>query len=506
MTAAGGTPERQHWSLRNRSVENLHPVTRMVLRWGFIAILTVAAFHRSLASAWATTVGGGFGSYVWLVPIAAVLAAIGIARRHRTELPIHDRQTDIIVATMGLVMALLVHAVLLQRYSLYFHMLRLDLVAMWLFIVSASVAMFGLRPVIRFGWAWLVLFMVFPLPYYVMVIVLGGNRLAAGVGTMVIAATATATAVGRRVSRGMVGSNLAWLVGLVILGFMAVFLPNAQLITYQYVPALTSICLVASLMFLLDRRGMPKRVLDRKLEPLAARQIWSAVPLVLVIAVLLSLVRLPDLGLAPAARVPAMDFAEPPKAPPGWRVVDTQRYDWVSRFYGRGALLIRQKMVAETGNPAYDKFSRPRTVMVDSVTTPRPFSLNVYPSRMLYRVNGIRLSELRPADLGYGVSADLFSVIDDRLLVTWDGLQWTWTNGVVGQRILVAAVDNHEDWAPFPQPTGGVAPTLNSLFTVLFRGNSAEATDDPNMKDDDLLTDFGHALVRAQLEPLGVAP
>ncbi|CDO09743.1 hypothetical protein C1S82_08290 [Mycolicibacterium cosmeticum] len=506
MTAAGGTPVRQRWSLRNRSVENLHPVTRMFWRWGFIAILTVVAFHRSLASAWATTVGGGFGGYVWLVPIAALLAAIGIARRNRTELPIHDRQTDIIVATMGLVMALLVHGVLLQRYSLYFHLLRLDLVAMWLFIVSASVAMFGLRPVIRFGWAWLVLFMVFPLPYYVTVILLGGNRLAAGVGTMVIAAAATATAVGRKVSRGMVGSNLAWLVGLVMLGFMAVFMPNAHLITYQYVPALTSICLVASLMFLADRWGLPKRVLDRKLEPLAARQIWSAVPLVLVIAALLSVVRLPEVGLAPAVRVEAMDFGAPLKAPPGWRILETQRYDWVTRFYGRGAVLVRQKMVAETGNPVYDKFSRPRTIMVDSVTTLRPFSLNVYPSRMLYRINGIRLSGVRPADLGYGVPADLFSVIDDRLLVTWDGLQWTWTNGEVGRRILAIAVDNHEDWAPFPQPTGGVAPTLNSLFTVLFRGNSAAANEDPDIKDDDLLTEFGHALVRAQMEPLGVAP
>jgi len=304
----------------------------------------------------------------------------------------------------------------------------------------------------------------------------------------------------------MVGSNLAWLVGLVMLGFMAVFMPNAHLITYQYVPALTSICLVASLMFLADRWGLPKRVLDRKLEPLAARQIWSAVPLVLVIAALLSVVRLPEVGLAPAVRVEAMDFGAPLKAPPGWRILETQRYDWVTRFYGRGAVLVRQKMVAETGNPVYDKFSRPRTIMVDSVTTLRPFSLNVYPSRMLYRINGIRLSGVRPADLGYGVPADLFSVIDDRLLVTWDGLQWTWTNGEVGRRILAIAVDNHEDWAPFPQPTGGVAPTLNSLFTVLFRGNSAAANEDPDIKDDDLLTEFGHALVRAQMEPLGVAP
>lgn len=491
---------------RMTSTQTWHPVTRLVKRWAYILTLTGYAFHDTLRSAWATTVGGGFGGYVWVVPIAAALAAIGIARRNRTELPIHDRQTDVIVGFMGLVLALLVHGVLLPRYALYFHLLRLDLVALWLFVVSAGVALFGLRPIMRFGWAWLILLMIFPLPYYLIVILLGGNRVAAGIGTMVIAATATAAAVGRRTSRAMVGSNLAWLVGLLILGTMAVFFPNASLHTYQYFPSITSICLVGSVMYLAARRGAPKRMLGRKLEPLAAKQIWSAVPVVLVVAVLLSLVRLPAIGLAPPLQVNAMNFNEPLKPPHGWHIIESQEYDWVSRFYGRGAKLLRQKMVADSGDTRHDKLGRPRTIVVDTVTTLRPFSLNVYPTRMIYRVNGIRLSGTRPVDLGYGQGADLFSVVDDRILVTWDGLQWTWTNGAMGRRVLAIAVDNHEDNAPFPQPTGGVVATLNSMFTVLFRGNAAVRDTNPNMKDDDLLTEFGHNLVRAQLEPLGYKP
>ncbi len=51
-----------------------------------------------------------------------------------------------------------------------------------------------------------------------------------------------------------------------------------------------------------------------------------------------------------------------------------------------------------------------------------------------------------------------------------------------------------------------LGPTLNSMFTVLFRGNSAAYGADPNLKDDRLLTEFAHGLVRAQLEPLGVKP
>jgi hypothetical protein len=201
-----------------------------------------------------------------------------------------------------------------------------------------------------------------------------------------------------------------------------------------------------------------------------------------------------------------MRFDAPLTPAAGWHAADSHDYRWVSRIYGPGAHLLRQTMVADVGDPRFDKFGRPRTVVVDALTSARPLSLGVFPPRLVYHVDKIRLSDARAADLGYGVKADLFSAIDDKLLVTWDAAQWTWTNGTISQRVLVIAVDNHEDDAPFPQPTGALASTLNSLFTVLFRGNSAVYGADPIDKDDQFLTEFAHGLVRAQLEPLGVKP
>src|SRR5829696_4237253 len=127
-----------------------HPTARVALRWAFIGGLTIAAFWASLVSLAMTTRGGGLNGYLWMVPVAAILAAQGVARRPRTELPIHDRQTDIIVGIMGLVFALLLHGVLLQRYALYFHLLRLDFLAMYVFVLSSAIVLFGLRPVSRF--------------------------------------------------------------------------------------------------------------------------------------------------------------------------------------------------------------------------------------------------------------------------------------------------------------------------------------------------------------------
>lgn len=485
----------------------LHPVYRLTIRWAFIAVATLVAFHASLLSVVETTRAAGMLGYVWTVPVAGVLAAIGTARRNRTELPIHDRQTDIIVGGMGMGLALLLQGVLIGRYAQYFHLLRLDLVALWMFVCSSTVLMFGLRPVIRFAWVWVLLLAVFPLPYFITVIAFGGNRVAAGAGTVVIAGLAAAVATGRHVNRGLFGAAGAWLVGLGILVIITVLFRRAPLLVFQTVPALLSICIVGVGMFLHARRGgAPKRVLDRKVEPLAVKQVWLAVPVVVIVAVVLAQFRLPVVSYAPTVRVDGLSFARPLGAPPGWHVVETKHYPWISRLHGTRAQLVRQKMVADVGDARFDKFARPRTLVVDATVTGRPFSLEVFPARVLYRIDGIRVSDLRPVDLGYGVSGDIISVVDDTILVTWQALMWTWTNGEWAERVVVLSVDNHEDNAPFPTPTGGLLPSVNSMFTILFRGNAATTDLAPAVKDDVLLVEFGRAMVRMQLEPLGIKP
>jgi hypothetical protein len=470
------------------------------LRWAYIGAVTALAFHATIANLVQVTRAGAIGSYVWTVPLAGILAAIAVSRRDRTELPIHDRQSDVILGVMGLVFALLLHGVLLQRYALYFYLLRLDLVAMWTFVMSSAVVLFGLRPVFRFARVWALLLMVFPLPYYVAVIVLGGTQLAAGLATLMIAGTATGIAVGRNRRRGYAGGLAAWGVGLTVLAVMRAFLPAAPFWAYVQFPALAAIVSVGLLLFFLARRGAPKRVLDRKVAPLAARQVYAGAPLVLAVAIALAVVPLPSTGSPAPTLVPTMQFGSALSSPDGWHSTDVQSYLWVKSLHGPGAHLIRQTMTADAGNPQWDKMSRPRTVVVDALTTSRPFSLNVYPAKVLYSVEQSRLSTPRRLDLGHGVTGELVSVVDDNLLVTWNVMQWTWRNESTAQRVLVIAVDDHDDNAPFPQPSGALLPTLNTLFTVLFRGNAAVADHDPTFKDEALLTVFSKALIDAQLD------
>lgn len=485
--------------------DRVHPTLRLVLRWALIAVLTGIAFHESLYSIGLTAHVGGLGGFAWTVPTVAVLVAVGVARRHRTELPIHDRQVDIIVGTMGLVLALLMNNVLLHRYSLYFHLLRLDLLAMWLFVLSSCIVLFGLRPVSRFAWVWAMMFLIFPLPYFLLVIFLGGSSYAAGAATLLNAGVGSGIAVGRTMRRGIVGSLLAWAFGFAILTAIWVFLPDTPLWMYQYVPTVGAVAVVGIVMYLVARRGQPKRLLDRKVEPLAARQVWSSVPLVIAVGVALALVHIPtDPTTAPIDRPSPgpLVAGEPLIAPPGWATVQIQDYRDVERLYG-DSLLVRQWMTATAPDPRFDKLSRPRTLVVDSLVSHRPFSFGVYPARVLYGLTGARFSAPRQIDLGMGVTASMLSVVDDDLLVTWNSIQFAWGDRRVAQRITVFAVDNHDPNAPFPEPSGDMVGTVRSLITLLFRGNSVLESRWAAFKDADLLTEFGRGLVSAQFRRTG---
>lgn len=480
-------------------------VTRLTARWVLLAVVTLVAFHKTLISLAQSTAAGSLNGFVWLIPVAAVVAAIGVTRRDRVELPIHDRQTDIIVGIVGLSFALMLQFILLQRYAAYFHLLRIDLAAMWLFVTASSTILFGLRPVVRFIWVWALLLLSFPLGYHLSVIFLGGNKASAGFAALFIAAVATAVAVGRTPSRAVLGGFGALLVGLPVLALMAAFTPSAPLLAFQMVPALLAMSLGGLSLFFYSRRGVPIRLLDRKIEPLAARQIWAGIPLVLASGVALSLVDMPA-SASKAVWEQGMTFGRALAAPAGWHQVEQSDYRWVRRVYGHDAILIRQRFVADVGNPEWDKLSRPRTVVVDAVSTARPFSLLTYPQVVLYDDSSSRVSDPRFIDLGHGVTGSLVTVVDDRRLVTYNLMSWTWRNADSAQRVTVAAVDNHEDETVFPEPRGGFNSSLRTMVSVFFRGNQATWDSDPTYKDAALLTSFGRGLVDAQIRNASPAP
>ncbi len=508
-TAPAGAPSRGTLAARLGSwYADCNPTVRVGLRWLLILACAVGAFWHSIIALVHTTLVGGIGGYVWTVPVIAVMTAAAVARRYRTELPIHDRQTDMIVAVMGLVLAGLIQLVLVPRFAEFFHLLRLDLVAMLLFILSSCIALFGLRPVARFGLVWALTFAVFSLPYYLVVLIIGGGRGAAGAATLLISSLGVAIAVGNTRRRGLIGFCVASVVGVGLLFALGTVWREAPMRIYQGMPAVGTFCLVVGITFLLRirRDGTPFTVLNRKVEPLAAKQVWSGIPLVIGAALVLAFIPLPaqaDTSEIQRAAPGELTFGQPVVAPRGWDTVARRNFRAVARFYSNDSVLVRQQMVAETGDRRFDKLSRPRTVMVDSIVSQRPSTFNVYPARAIYDMTGARTSPTHTVDLGYGVEGQILSVVDDNLLVTWNALRFDWGDDRLAQRITVFAVDNHDPDAPFPQPSGSTLGTLRTLFTLLFRGNDVLDQQAPTFKDEELLTEFGRALVAAQFVPTG---
>ncbi len=122
---------------------------------------------------------------------------------------------------------------------------------------------------------------------------------------------------------------------------------------------------------------------------------------------------------------------------------------------------------------------------------------------MLYDLSEARISPGRPVELGYGVTGTLLSVVDDKLLITWNSLRFAWGDPSLGQRVSIFAVDNHEPGAVFPEPSDSMVSTLRTLFTLLLRGNAVLDERSPRFKDAELLVEFGQGLVKAQIDAAG---
>ncbi len=145
----------------------------------------------------------------------------------------------------------------------------------------------------------------------------------------------------------------------------------------------------------------------------------------------------------------------------------------------RGAVLVRQVLVQGVGSRAFDKFGRPRRVVVDSVDSRRPLALEVYPDLFRYDLSDERVSEPVAVALPLGVEGKMWNVVDDDKYLTYTVVSWWWNNGSRTQQVMLWAVDNHEPEAYFPQPRITIAANVSALMTVLLRGNAVLLDSNP---------------------------
>lgn len=504
MTTQTDTPDAEQTSPGKAAARN--PAWVIAIRWAVLLGCVVLAFFPTWVRLAEEAADGAITTYIFVLPVLAAVAAQGVARRRSGELPIHDRQTDIIVGGLALLAAVAIKALWLPRYVEQYELAHLDVLAGLIFFLGGAILVFGLRPVGRFWSVWLLLLALSPLTYRMAAITVGGSRFAYGAVLVVLAGAAGAIAVGRTRRRGWLGFFSTVAAGFAVLAMMLLWWPSVHIAWLQLISTAGASALVAFGFYFAARRGKSKSLLTGAVSPVTAKRSWSSLVIVVVAAAILFVVPLPERTAISSTPGPPGAPSAPLAIPAGWSQTDRQTFDWVRSYFGRTATLTRQTIRADEGNPSWDIESRPRTVVVDVLSTANRASLAVYPESTLYRLTNTRTSATLPVKLGHDVVGELYTSVSDQLLLTWTKLVFTWVRSDVTQRVTVISVDNHEPGAVFPIPTPAMASNLGTSLATFLRGNTIAVDNNPDYKDRELLTAFGIDLVDAQWPEDGVEP
>lgn len=418
-------------------------------RAALVLVLTALAFVQTWARVLGDT-GWGAGSPVLLAaPVGAVLTTAAILRRRRAELPIHDRQSDVIVGTVIMAIALMIQWLVLPRFEGTYVLLHLDVAAAWAFVLGGCVFMFGLRRTGHFWPAWVLLAVASPGALRLAVYYLGGEP------------WATAAVIVLTVA-----------VGPVTVGITAALKTGTR-----------------------QRAARPG-------PAVSAREARRSIPILVGVAVVLSLAPLPAVGAERLGNGPAGSFGVGQTIPQGWTERSAEDIDWAARVFGPGATLHRQLIRADEPRSDWDLLSRPRQAVVQTLTVDNAGLFDAFPIETSYDLGSARVSPPEAVDLGNGIDARYRTIVDEKRLLTWSLMSFVWERpaGRV-QRVSLLTVDNHEHDAEFPQTVPGTGSTVGRLISLLLRGQGAVVADDAERKDLGLLTELGRDLVAAQWTP-----
>lgn len=476
-----------------------HPVVALAARWLPILLCSLIAFAESIRRLLPGNTTGQQVGYLVLVPVLVLVTSLGIARRRHRELPIHDRQVDYIVAGMAMGLAISIVGLLVPRYPDHFDLVRLDMYAVIAFNFGACVLVFGLRATGRFWPLWLLLLGLGPLPYRTAVVLLGGGWHAVALVSVLFVGLATGIAVARNWRRGLLGVAVAVAFGTALVVLLDLLTDGTPPQLLQQVPAIAAAVTVGGYFIWYSvRYREPNSALIPRRKPTVDHP-WPAMITLVAVTAVLWLLPLPpaiDLRIGSGPPPPTTPGVA---VPDGWTQTGFARFTWAPEYYGPDATLVRQVLTADRVVPEWDTKGRRRIVVVDTLRTYVPFTLQTYPGPALYSSVRARRSDQLYLELAPGVTARAYTIVDENLFLTWTNLIFYWHRGDrLVESIRIIAVDNHDPGAPFPEPNPNLGSVAARMFTVLLRGNAIAVDDKPEYKDLDLLTTLGREIVDRQ--------
>lgn len=455
----------------------------LTVSWRLALVIAVAASlsYRPLRAA----VEHPSAQHLWVIPVWAALVVLGERRRGARERPIHDRQTDGIIAAGLLGLSGLVYWTVVPRLGIDAPRFWLEVPLVVLFVMGWSVALFGTRPVLRHGRALLfVLVFGWPLTYRILIEVASGFGTADFMALIGIAAVASAVTVGRPLWHALLAAALT-----VALGALGTLLPFTASLTRDLAISATAPILACLPWLAGSLRGSIRSARTRRLIVPRARLAEG-------LAILMGVVLWTGVGAM--ADPPTSRLASPrmlaaiESAPPGWELLASIDVPSADIVFGGDAVWSRTYWsAAESNSSARGRDGAPRRIIIDDVRVKDSSQLTLMPFPADYElatwarspvvtletVEPFRLAVMaaaleRPTDVSLGavlVSVDL-AVADES-----------------GQRLTVIAVDDHRVTAPFPEPGRGFRADTWATVQRLLRGDEASALRPERVDDARLL-------------------
>lgn len=467
-------------------------------RWLVLVAAVGLGFHQTLVSVAVQSTNGDPLAYLLLFPAWGVLLLFGTQLRRGRDLDIHDRQVDWILAAGLVGFILMLDELLRPRLGDTAGLVRIDILALVLFVMLASILLFGTRATGQSWAAWLFLLACWPLPYRLIGAALGGTTDTYGLLNVLLSTVAVVVASGRPLGRRLANGVLTLAVGGVALAVLSVSLSS---VAVEVVPSLVALSAVVAVEMRRHRgrRRMPAPSAGP--TSVVKKPIAAMVALLLLGGALGMFAQFAPEAISPRSLpVTGPGWTNTAVVPSGWATHGRQAETWAGRYFGTGSSWYRYRFVAGSG-------SNRQHIMVDALTAASVGPLSVYPAISCYRLFVPYVQSATPVALGHGVVATMIYAnaysAPTPVQAQWVLITWTWKipgpATTAYQRVTVLTLEDATSVVGFPPPAApGANNSVRTTFTDILRGVSTTASPAPTASTMNRLIAFSRQVVAQQ--------
>jgi hypothetical protein len=470
----------------------------LLARWLVLIAAVGLGFHQTLVSVAVQSTNGDPLAYLLLLPVWGALLVFGTQLRRGRDLDIHDRQVDWVLA-IGLAGFILMLDVLLRpRLGDTAGLVRIDILALVLFVMLASILLCGTRATGQSWAAWLFLLACWPLLYRLIGAALGGTTDTYGLLNVMLSTLAVMVASGRPLGRRLANGGITLVVGGVVFAALSTSLPP---IAVQVIPSLVALPLVVAFDVRRHRGTRHLPAPSAGANSVVKKPVTAMLALLVLGGALGMFAQFAPETISPRSLpVSGPGWTNTAVVPSGWATHGRQAESWAGRYFGAGSTWYRYKFVTAAG------LNR-QHIMVDALTAPSVGPLSVYPAISCYRLFVPYVQSATSIPLGHGVTATVIYAnaysAPSPVQAQWALITWTWKipgrTTTTYQRMTVLTLEDPTSVAGFPVPAApGANNSVRTTFTNILRGVSTTASPAPTASTMNRMIAFSKQVVAQQ--------